>query len=330
MPDGELAEHQDELAERLAEHMAAATHVLSPWSRDGHPDHEACASAAARQACAHWQFPVWAWHWATPEQLPWSRMARVDLDRRARHAKRAAIAAYPSQHARLSAAPGDEAIVPAHVLAHFDRPFETFVVSSTAPAAHVAYFDDLYANAPDPWGLAGRFYERRKRELVIACLPRQRFTRAFEPGCATGELTVRLAERCDEVLAWDAAAAAVAQARPRAARPGVAVEQGNVPRQWPVGTFDLVVLSEIGYYCTDLDLLVQRLRCSLTDDGVVLACHWRRAAPDHPKTAEAVHAALADGLGALRRVMRHEEPDFLLDVWSGDTRSVAEAEGIVG
>jgi len=43
-------------------------------------------------------------------------------------------------------------------------------------------------------------------------------------------------------------------------------------------------------------------------------------------STEAVHADLSS-LG-LTRLLRHEEDDFLLQVWSRDGRSVAEREGI--
>jgi LmbE family N-acetylglucosaminyl deacetylase/SAM-dependent methyltransferase len=335
LPDSSLADDRSALAERLAPHLVDATVVVSTWTGDRHPDHEACGAAVAgllagRSGVTHWQYPIWAWHWGTPRELPWERMARIALDDVAQAAKRAAIDAHVSQHSALSDASGDEAIVAPHVLAHFDRDAETFVMSEATPAASAEYFDELYAAADDPWGLADRFYERRKRSIVLASLPRERFTRAFEPGCATGELTALLAQRCEEIITWDGAAAAVAHMRSRfAADDGVVVEQGRIPGEWPLGRFDLIVLSEVGYYCTDLDALVDRLDDSLGTDGVLVACHWRRPAPDHPHTAEAVHQALDGGLARMHRIAQHDEADFLLDVWSTDARSVAETGGIV-
>ena len=334
LPDGTLRDARDTLTRLLEPQLQGATHVVSTWSADGHPDHETCADVAAhlaagRTGLACWQYPIWAWHWADPagDDLPWHRVARISLTERARHAKQGALGAYVSQHSPMSPEPGDEAILPPGVLEHFSRDFETFVVA--APAADPAYFDALYASSADPWGLHERFYEHRKRELLLACLPRRSFARAFEPGCATGALTARLAERCAEVVAWDVAAAAVDRAR-AVARSNVRVEFGRIPDQWPAGRFDLIVLSEVGYYCSDLDALVSNVRSALTDDGVVVACHWRHAAADHPATAEAVHGALTAGLRAsASRLVRHEEPDFLLDVWSADRRSVAQAGGIV-
>jgi LmbE family N-acetylglucosaminyl deacetylase len=334
LPDGQLSVHRSELESVLAELIADATLVVSTWCGDGHPDHDACADAVGSLAAAsgipHWQYPIWAWHWAAPDgdQLPWERMRRLVLDGAARNAKRTAVRAYRSQVTELSATPGDEPVLPTHVLAHFDRDFETFVVDPHAPAAHTAYFDALYAAADDPWGLADRFYERRKRDLLLAALPRERFGRAFEPGCANGEITARLVERCDHVVAWDVAAAAVQRTRVRCGN-RADVDRGRVPDEWPSGRFDLIVLSEVGYYCADLKALAARVAGSLTADGVVVACHWRRAAPDHPHSGDRVHEVLNDGLAGLCRIVRHVEPDFLLDVWSCRPDSVAQLEGIL-
>lgn len=331
LPDGRLAEHPCALASMLGEHVRGATHLVTTWVGDRHPDHEACARAVAElrpPGARHWQYPIWAWHWDEPEHslLPWPTMRRVVLDVAARRAKAEALAQHRSQIEPLSPAVGDEAVVPPGVQAHFDRDFETFVVD--APAAEPAYFDRLYAGADDPWGLDERFYESRKRDLVLASLPRPRFRRAFEPGCATGLLTARLAQRCDAVVAWDFADAAVHQARHRlAGTSGVSVERGRIPQAWPEGRFDLVVLSEVGYYCPDLGTLARRIHESLDPDGVVLAVHWRHAAADHPYPAEAVHEALGRNL---HRLTHHVEDDFLLDVWSRTGQSVAAAEGMLG
>ncbi len=328
LPDGHLESHVAELAYRIGAACTGGDLIVSPWWGDGHPDHAACARAAAiaaqRTGTTLWQYPIWAWHWGARLEDLVDSLRVLPLDEIARRAKRAALSCHVSQHQPLSNAAGDEAILPPEVVAHFERPVEVFVTES---AAAPEYFNRLYRADPDPWGLADRFYEQRKRNLLLAALPRPRFERAFEPGCATGLLTTALAARCDEVVAWDLAEAAVAQACVRTASArGVTVHLGAIPEQWPDGPFDLVVLSEVGYYCLDLAALVRRVDATLTADGVLVACHWRHPAALHPHTAEAVHAALGQDR---HRLVLHDEADFLLEVWTADRRSVAQLERLV-
>lgn len=98
------------------------------------------------------------------------------------------------------------------------------------------YFADLYASSEDPWAFRTRWYEKRKRELVMASLPRQCYQRVFEPACANGELSALLAERCADLLCQDLDPTAVGLARERLANVSHAsVELGKLPGDWPGG-----------------------------------------------------------------------------------------------
>jgi SAM-dependent methyltransferase len=179
-------------------------------------------------------------------------------------------------------------------------------------------FESRYRADPDPWRFATSDYEQRRYDLAIAALPRPRYRRAFEPGCAIGELTRRLAERCDEVVAIDASPTVVAEARHRCAgHANVAVRVGELPDDWPQGRFDLVVLSEIGYYFTipALTSLRDRAVAALEPNGTLLAVHWRGHSPDHLLHGDEVHRCFA-AAKALRPVGRYEEAAFVLDVWT--------------
>lgn len=200
----------------------------------------------------------------------------------------------------------------------------------TAPEHSVgdSYFEALFDGNDDPWAFRHRWYEQRKRDLTLAVLPRQRYASVFEPGCANGELGAALAERCDRLLCADTSARAVALAQARLKPFAHAeVRQQRLPEQWPQARFDLIVISEMAYYLSpeDLDRLIARIRDSLEDDGQVLACHWRPAIEGAPLTAEAVHSRFAACLD-MTRLVTHDEPDFLLDLWSRDPRSLAEQE----
>lgn len=180
------------------------------------------------------------------------------------------------------------------------------------------YFAGLFAASDDPWAFRTRWYERRKRELIMASLPRQFHERIFEPACANGELSAALAERCAELLCHDLDPTAVTLARQRlASLPHVRVEQGRLPGDWPGGRFDLIVLSEIGYYLDPGQWLqvIEQSVASLTEDGGLLACHWLHPIDGCPQQGREVHALLEQRL-PLYRVLRHEEADFLLEYWS--------------
>ena len=194
------------------------------------------------------------------------------------------------------------------------------------------YFDALYAHGDDPWGLRERWYERRKRALIAAMLPRERYRNVFEPGCANGELSAVLAQRCDALLAADLHESAVRAARARLAPwPHARVEQRRVPLDWPeaAARFDLIVVSEFAYYLgpDDLQSLGARIDGALADDGCILACDWRHAFAGRQASAEAVHACFASRCGVLR-IAHHVETDVLIDVWTRDGRSVAQGEGL--
>ena len=194
------------------------------------------------------------------------------------------------------------------------------------------YFDRLYAGRPDPWDFTGRWYERRKRELTIASLPRQRYRRGFEPGCSIGVLTEALAERCDELLATDVTEPALAAARSRlAGLDHVRVERCRVPEEWPEGELDLVVISEIAYYCDEsgASALGRAAARSLAPDGAVVLCHWLHPVTDYPLSGRQAQRLVREATG-LPTAVRHEEEDFLLEVLTGPgTRSVAAEEGLV-
>ena len=178
------------------------------------------------------------------------------------------------------------------------------------------YFDDLYGDDPDPWGFESRWYERRKYALTVAALPAERYRTAFEPGCSIGVLTEMLAARVDDLVAWEPHPEAAARAAARTAGlAGVTVEELAIPDRWPDSTFDLIVVSEVGYYFDDegLGRLVERVDASLAPHGDLVAVHWD-GATDYPQTADQVHAALA-GVGDVDPRVHHRDDGFRLDVW---------------
>ncbi|WP_411133335.1 SAM-dependent methyltransferase [Streptomyces sp. C10] len=184
---------------------------------------------------------------------------------------------------------------------------------STPPA----YFEAMYAGAVDPWDLAGRWYEQRKYALTLASLPRRRYRAAFEPGCSVGVLTARLAERCDRLLATDRMPSAVVSAAERThALSQVEVRTLTIPDEWPDGTFDLIVLSELLYYFEDVALheILTRTLDSLEPGGTLVAVHWNHPVPEHRRTGRDLAPVLAARPG-LQLLTETHDPDFTLQTF---------------
>lgn len=146
--------------------------------------------------------------------------------------------------------------------------------SASLPAS---YFDDCYAGDPDPWRFATSPYEQEKYAATLDALPRARYASALEVGCSIGVLTEALAERCDTLFGIDLAERALDQARVRCERLlHVCFERAQVPDQWPDGSFDLILLSEVVYFLdlVDVERLVARVRGCLRTGGEVVLVHW--------------------------------------------------------
>jgi LmbE family N-acetylglucosaminyl deacetylase len=319
LPDSGLEGREDELADALRARAEGHDLVLLPWPDDPHPDHRAAgrAALAAAPVSAHrWSYPIWLWHQRSPSDIgiPWHRARSYHLTGAERTAKAAALAAFPSQ---LKPGPrGEDPILPPEVLAHFDRPAETFFREPPARSAPVSRFAQLYAAADDPWHVADSWYERRKRLLLLASLPRERYGTVVEPGCGLGLLTRELAARCDRLQAFDPVPDAVARtARAVADLSHVDVYSGSVPGGLPAGPVDLLVYSELLYYLDDADLTatIEASASALRPGGDLVALHWRPWAPEAPRDAAEAHERLLTH-PAFEQVVAHTDEAFLLHV----------------
>ncbi len=191
------------------------------------------------------------------------------------------------------------------------------------------YFDAMFTRSEDPWAFKSRWYEARKRAITLACLTAPRYGLAYEPGCANGELSAALASRCDSLIVSDGSATAVSLARARtSALANVEVRLAWVPNEWPEERFDLIVISELGYFlgASALDTLAAKAKASLQPGGSILACHWRRGSDDCEMNGDDVHHRLEQQL-AMPKLCHVMEADFRIDVWCTSPRSVAEQEG---
>ena len=114
MPDGELIDYEDRLADRLTELLddrPGTPWIAATWRGDGHPDHEAvgraAATAAQRRGAVLVEYPIWMWHWAAPGDaaVPWDRLRAVPVSAHALDRKVVAVQCYRSQIQTVGAEP---------------------------------------------------------------------------------------------------------------------------------------------------------------------------------------------------------------------------------
>ncbi len=341
LPDGGLPAAEHELICRLAELVDANTALLAPAECDGHSDHEAASRAAevvARDCSAILlNYPVWLWHWATPEDLQWNRVRTLSPTLAGLRVKESAIGCYTSQLDTSEDAP----IVGESVLRRAHRSFETVllpvdphlagrvsgqVLDARARDDVAEPFDAMLTGTDDPWHLDDFVYERRRLGLVLACLGRERYQRVLEIGCATGQLSEELIGRADTVVALDASARALQVARQKT--DAVRWIWGAVPADLPNERFDAIILSEIGYFLDGPELVatLRAARRRLTARGEILLAHWRGSTRGIPLDGRAVHrqaAALMD----LPLRARYEDIDLIVEVWGEPVSVYREYRG---
>jgi SAM-dependent methyltransferase len=182
-----------------------------------------------------------------------------------------------------------------------------------------SYFDALYQADPDPWKFATSEYEANKYAVTVAALPNARYSSALEIGGSIGVLTQRLAQRCDSVLSIDVSNLAQDQAIQRCQYlPQVQFRLMNFPHQYPEEKFDLILVSEVGYYwCPeDLQTAQQRIFELLQPGGHLLLVHWLPRSPDYPLTGDEVHNSFLEYVPApLKHLQSQRNLNYRLDLF---------------
>lgn len=194
----------------------------------------------------------------------------------------------------------------------------------------------MYDEAADPWQLQTRWYEQRKFAICLAMLPYPRYRHAFEPGCSVGVLTERLTGRCDHVTSADVAVAALDSSHRRLAAIGcrdrVTLLRASLDDPWPAGPFDLVVLSEVGYYLQSdlLRAVLDREVPRLMPGATVLAAHWRHPVADYLMIGDHVNDVIGATAG-LHQLASYRDQDVAVEIFdTGSPASVAARDGVPG
>ena len=190
-------------------------------------------------------------------------------------------------------------------------------MSAPRESRDAGHFARLYEADPDPWRFRSSAYEQAKYRRTIEALGDRRFRSGFEAGCSIGVLTRMLADRCEALLAVDIVEHPLAAARAACAdRPWVAFRRMRVPGEWPDGSFDLIVLSEVLYFLAPADIVAAAKRAvgSLTADGLVLLVNWRGEAGDPCNGDQAAAVFIAETQAALVAGTQYQTQQYRLDV----------------
>jgi SAM-dependent methyltransferase len=173
-------------------------------------------------------------------------------------------------------------------------------------------FDRIYARQKDPWGFRESPYEQEKYAATLDLLPARRFGHGLELGCSIGVFTAALAGRCDRLLAVDCAAAALVEARSGCA-------QRRLPGEFPDGSFDLIVISELLYFLSESDVarMAGCARRAIVAGGLVVLANWT-GPTDTPCTGEAAAALFVQAAApAIRPLSTLRRSTYRLDLLSG-------------
>jgi predicted O-methyltransferase YrrM len=147
-------------------------------------------------------------------------------------------------------------------------------------------------------------------------------------------LTALLTQRCARVTATDVAAAALDSAHRRLHEAGkrdrVVLLRQSLDLPWPPGPFDLVVLSEVGYYLTAdaLREVLDRECPRLSPGATVLAAHWRHPVEDYPMSGDRANEVVAATAG-FHLIGSYRDADVAIDVFNtSNGESVAARNGV--
>lgn len=129
LPDRELADWEDSLEGSLSVLASPGMHIVAPWPRDFHPDHEACGRAAERVASKFRLeltfYLFWTWHRGVPGMLDGLSIVSLRLTEEERRTKLFALEAHQSQFSQPDGAP----ILSLELLRPAERKFEVYLIS---------------------------------------------------------------------------------------------------------------------------------------------------------------------------------------------------------
>lgn len=309
---------------RYLKDLAPST-VLLPWRNDPHADHRASwqlfttAASYLDNPPRIIEYPIWDWDTKQRKEFPDSVKGwRLDISE-VLPQKKQAIAKYASQISDLIADDPEGFRLSVEMLANFTQPWEIYLeqnMNKPKDSLLPSYFEKMYREDPDPWDFETSDYEAAKYRTTLETLPNSRYRSALEIGGSIGVLTAMLAKKCDSLLSVDVSATAQDKAIARCEDLPVRFRIAQVPQEFPNESFDLILVSEVGYYLSwqDLARTQQLILQSLETGGHLLLVHWTLYAKDYPLTGDEVHDSFLQ-LNGLQHLKGLRQERYRLDLW---------------
>lgn len=196
-----------------------------------------------------------------------------------------------------------------------------------AKSLEAAFFNEMYRNNEDPWDFENSPYEKEKYEETLKVIPENNYKNIFEIGCSNGILSEKLAGLCARLLAVDASDIAVKNAKKRLGDYShVEVREMTIPDDFPDEKFDLILLSEVGYFLSKNDLILARDKMidALLPNGHLLLVHWTPFVEEFPLSGDEVHDTFLEAAGdddskPLIRLSGKNEEKYRLDLFEKKT-----------
>ena len=273
--------------------------ILIPWRRDHHSDHVATnklvKDIVAKKNILIVEYPVWLWKKGLSEDWPDKKEVlpyRLDIDS-VKILKKKAVFSHESQTTKLIHDDDDGFILTQELLEPFFSKYEYFFFPSVKkPTVGKEYFDELYSKDLDPWNFETSHYEHQKYIKTLNSISDRKINHALEIGCSNGVFTALLAPYCKNLLALDHNEIAIESARVRCLKfPQCQILQWDITKGLPDNNFDLIFLSEIGYYFEYkvLKKILADIFSSLLPGGILVMVHWTSYVRSYPLTGLEVH-----------------------------------------
>lgn len=301
--------------------------ILVPYELDPHRDHRATwqllmagLESGTQLRPLIWEYPIWLYQNAKDGDLPklkQDELRSIDVTPY-NEIKKKCINAHVSQTTSLINDDPTGFILRPEMISNFTNGTEYYMQRHKInPNATIQedYFETLYTKSSDPWNFEQSEYEKEKYATTLASLPDKGYEHALEIGCSIGIFTEMLSSSCQVVTAMDISQTALAKAAQRLAYlPHIQLIAGAIPADFPNGQFDLIVMSEVGYYLSMEDLLKTRTLIieHLQPNGILLLVHWTHFVVDYPLTGDEVHECFLQSSLLLLKGMRTD--DYRIDV----------------